>query len=80
MFPLWLIKLRTQHSLCEDVSLISGLTLWGKDPALPKAADRSHVAQSPPLLWLWCQPATAALTGSLAQKFPYASGVALKIK
>ena len=34
----------------------------------------------PMLLWLWCRPAAAALTGLLAWELPYAAGVALKSK
>ena len=30
------------------------------------------------LLWLWCRPAAAALTGPLAWEPPYAVGAALK--
>ena len=37
-FPLWLIGLRTQHSVCEDAGLIPGLTEWVKELALPQGA------------------------------------------
>ena len=33
-FPLWLSRLRTQHSVHEDEGLIPGLTQWVKDRAL----------------------------------------------
>ena len=33
-FPLWLSRLRTQHSVCEDAGLISVLAPWVKDSAL----------------------------------------------
>ena len=36
-FWLWLFGLRTQHSVCEDVASIPGLTQWFKDLALPQA-------------------------------------------
>ena len=45
-FPLWLSRLRTHHSVREDVGLIPGLAQSVKDPAL---------------LWLWCRSAAAAL-------------------
>ena len=35
--PLQLSELRTQHSVREDVDLISGLTQWVKDSALLQA-------------------------------------------
>ena len=37
-FPLWLSRLRTPHSLCDDVGLILVLTLGVKDLLLPLAA------------------------------------------
>ena len=33
--PLCLSGLRTQHNVCEDAGLITGLTKWVKGPALP---------------------------------------------
>ena len=36
-FPLWLSRLRTHHSVCEDVGLIPGLIQWVNDMALPQA-------------------------------------------
>ena len=32
---MWLIGLRTQHRVHEDVGLIPGLDQWVKDPVLP---------------------------------------------
>ena len=36
-FLLWLSRLRTQHSVCEDVGLICGLAQWVKGSILPQA-------------------------------------------
>ena len=36
-FLLWLSMLRTQHSICEDVDSIPGLTQWVKDLVLTQA-------------------------------------------
>ena len=37
-FPWWLKVLKTQHSVCEDVGSIPGLTQWVKDLVFPQAA------------------------------------------
>ena len=37
-FSLWLSRLRTQESVCEDAGSIPGLAQWIKDLVLPKAA------------------------------------------
>ena len=37
-FSLWLSRLRTQHSVRENVGLIPSLTQWVKDLALLQAA------------------------------------------
>ena len=36
--PVWLSRLRIQHSVCEDLGLIPGLTQWIKDLALLQVA------------------------------------------
>ena len=41
-------------SIHEDMGSIPGLTQWAKDQVL---------------LWLWCRPVAAALTGPLAWNF-----------
>ena len=48
-FLLWLSRLRTQHSVCEDVGSIPGLTQWVKDLILQQAA-----AQITDLAQIWC--------------------------
>ena len=35
---MWLSRLRTQHSVCEDVGSIPGLAQWVMDLVLPQAA------------------------------------------
>ena len=45
-FLLWLSRLRTQHIVCEDVSLIPDLAQWVKDLVL---------------LWLWYRLEASAL-------------------
>ena len=63
---------------------------WGHrfDPWPRSVASGSGVAVSwgvvhrcgldPPLLWLWCRPATTVLIGPLAWEPPYAMGMARK--
>ena len=48
-FLVWLSRLKTQHSLCEDACSILGLTQWVKDLVLLQAAVQvTGVAQ------MWC--------------------------
>ena len=54
-----------QQSVCKDRDSFPGLAQWVKDLALP---------------WPWHRPAAAALILPLAQKLPYATGVAVKRK
>ena len=45
-FPLWFIRLRAQHSLCENTGSIPGLAQWVTDQVLPQAAAKvANVAQ-----------------------------------
>ena len=46
-FPLWLSRLRTIRSVCEDVDLIHDLTQWVKDPTLRQDVVKVvHVVQN----------------------------------
>ena len=51
---MWLSRLRTQHSTCEDVGLIPGLTPWVKDLLLLQAVVEFAV-----VAWVWCWMAGA---------------------
>ena len=58
-------QIKNLTSSHEDVGSIPGLTEWVKDPEL---------------LWLWHRSEATALIQPLAQKLPYATGVAIKRK
>lgn len=62
----------------EGAGLSPDLAQWDKDPALPQVGCRC--GSDLVLLWLWCQPAAAALIQPLAWKFPYAAGIDLRKK
>ena len=48
-FPLYLSRLRSQHSVCEDEGSIPGLTHWVKDPELLQAAVKVE-----DVAWIQC--------------------------
>ena len=60
--------------------LISGLTQWIQDPALPWAVVRSQCGSDAALLWLWFRPAVVAPIRPLAWEPPYVAGAALEKK
>ena len=80
-FPLWFSGLRPQHSLCEDVGSIPGLTQWVKHPTLPQA--EVQVANA---AWIQCCCGCGVglrlqlQSESLTQELPYAAGLAIKRK
>ena len=85
-FPLWLSKLKTQPTLCEDVGSVPGLTHWVKGPALPQAAAQvTDVARIPCCCGYGCGCGYGVglelqlhMVSSLAQELPYAEGGAIK--
>ena len=72
---MWLSRLRTRHSVHEDV---------GSIPEASGIAASFGVGHryglNPVLLWLWRRPAAAAPIRPLAWEFLYATDVALKRK
>ena len=56
---------------------IPGLAQWVRDTAVSCGVG-CRQGSDPALLWLWCKPAATALTRSVAEKPPYATGTALK--
>ena len=74
---MWFSRLRTQHSVLEDVGSIPGLTQWVKDPVFATSCGIGHrCSLDLVLLWLWhrlqLQP--------IAPELPYAIGIAIKRK
>ena len=72
---MWLSRLRTQHSVRENIGLTPGITqkVKGSDIATSCGSD-------PELLRLWLWLAAAALIRPLAWELPYAAGAAIKKK
>ena len=79
-FSLWLSRLRTQHSVHEDLGSIPGLTWWVKDPLLLQApAYATDAAQ----IWCCCGYGVGLRCSSYstpAQELPCAAGEAIKRK
>ena len=71
--PLWLSRLRTGPSVCEDVAsplaLFSGLRI----SCCHSCSVGCRSGSSTELLWLWCRPAAAAPFWPLAQELPFAT-------
>ena len=82
-FPLWLSRLRNQHSVPKDTGSNPGLSVWLKDPALIQAAVQ--IADEVQI-WHCCgcgvgqKLEVAALILPLAWEIPCASNTAIKRK
>ena len=72
-FPLCLSALRTQHSVCEDVGLIPGLS----QSIATNCGVRHRCGSDLVLLWLWHRPTGAAPIWPLAWELPYAAGASV---
>ena len=79
-FPLWLSRLRTQHSILKDAGSIPGLAQWAKVPACCKLHCRWQTQLRSMLLWLWLQLPVEAPVQVLVWELPCAAGVVLKKK
>ena len=78
--PLWLNRLRTQGSLCEDAGSIPGLARWLRSCIATSCSVAHSCSLDLVLPWLWCRLAAVVLNQPLAQELPYATGVAVKKK
>ena len=78
----WLLWLRTQCCVCEDLGLIPGLAQWVKVLVLPQAAGQvsDAVRMDLVLLGLWCRLVAGAPIQLLSKELPYARGAAIKRK
>ena len=79
---MWLSRLRTQHSVCEDAGSILGLAQLVNDPSgvATSCGVGFRCVSDPTLLRLWYRLGAAALIQFLAQELPHAIDVALKRK
>ena len=80
-FLLWLSRLRTRYSGCEDAGSIPGLAQGVNDPAWPQAvAQVADVAQKLCCCGCGIGQQLQLQFDPLAQELPYARGAALKPK
>ena len=77
-FPLWLSKLRIQHSLHEDVDSISGLHQWVKYTVLLQAAAQVAEWLGSGVAVAMAQALGSALIRPQAQEPPYVADTAGK--